>query len=99
MTVISFLQTAKVVSPWSAGHGRTRAKPTPFDLDIPLCRAYSTHGPDQGRWPVYGAVVVDLWSTPSDFGLHVGNSGSAPALIKRPCKGNILTIIYGLHPC
>jgi len=82
VAVISLLQTARMASPQSAGHRRTRAKPTPFDLDIPLCRAYSTHGPDQGRWPVYGAVVVDLWSTPTDFGLHVGNYGSAPAFIK-----------------
>ena len=87
MSVISLLQTAKVASPWPAGHGRARAKPTPLDLDIPLSRAYSTHGPDQGRWPVYGAVVVDLWSTPTDFGLHVGNCGSAPAFIKSLVRG------------
>jgi len=92
MSVISFLQTAKVASPWPAGRGRARAKPTPLDLDIPLCRAYSTHGPDQGRWPVYGAVVVDLWSTPTDFGLHVGKLWVSPSLYKRLRTGNILTI-------
>ena len=30
---ISLLQTARMASPQSAGHGRT-GKPTPFDLDI-----------------------------------------------------------------
>jgi hypothetical protein len=49
MSVISLLQTAKVASPWPAGHGRARAKPTPLDLDIPLSRAYSTDCLDQGR--------------------------------------------------